>query len=327
MNGNDANINDVITWLMSLGPEYLTIGLVLLVGYVFRLVKSVPNDAIPLLCVFTGAITYGLLAPPAMADPRFHNPTTRLYIVGAFLGFVAWVAHNKFLKQFEDRFQWLSVLLSRGDNATAPSQSTATTNPVKTSLLIGTLILALGFAPRAQAQIEDTNGNHSVWWGIEQVAKSIGSAAPTNLAIIPYGVYSQNANVAKNERWGGGLFAIWNVDSGSHIGVGGGIEMIGSHWVMPNANVTLKTRITPLAFLGITNFSATPYLMAGVTTPLGGTQAEPVGSLVGAGAEVDIANLGKGWKLGVLGGVNKWSGAGDLSGNHIYGGLAFKRML
>lgn len=322
---NDTGVNDVVTWLFSLGPEYLTVGIVLLVGYVFRLIKSVPNDAIPLLSVFVGAVAYGLLAPPATPDPRFHNPVARLYIVGAFLGFVAWVAHNKFLKQFEDKFQWLSVLLSRGDNATTPSAQTTTVNPVKTSLLIATLTLALFASPRAQAQLEDGNTNHSVWWGIEQIAKSIGSAAPTNLAVIPYGVYAKDAQAS--DKWGGGMFLLYNVDSGSHIGVGGGIEAIGTKWFMPSGDVTLKTKITPLAFIGVTNLSATPYLLGGIATPLGGTQASSIASLVGAGLEVDIANLGKGWALGVVAGANKWVGSGNYDGMHYYGGLALKRLL
>ena len=157
----------------------------------------------------------------------------------------------------------------------------------------------------------------SIWTGLENIAKSIGSDMPTNIAVIPYGVWS-----AKTHDMGGGMFLLWDVTQ--NVGMGMGMELIGKDWFSPSADVTLKTQIHPLAFLGLTNVVATPYLMAGATTPLGGTQASSLGALAGGGLSVDFAHV-FGGTVSVVGGDNYWSGSSTQDGNHVYGGLAWRR--
>ncbi len=186
---------------------------------------------------------------------------------------------------------------------------------MKKLLLLLTPLLALSV--KAQTNTPPI----SLWDGVKTIAESIGAAAPTNFAAISYGVYAKDAPTG-GQRWGGGEFLLWNVSQ--NIGMGMGIEAIGTKFFMPSADVTLKLPIHPLSFIGWTNFTVIPYLLAGAATPLGGTQASAVAALTGAGASVDFAHF-KGWTVSAVGGDNYWSGAGDYSGQHFYGGLALRK--
>lgn len=320
-------MQDAINFITSLGPEAMTFLAVIIAGYVLRRIKTFPNGAIPLLCVIVGAFLYPRLTANHFVDPRFGNSNTRLQIIGAFYGFVAWMLHNKFVKPLEAKFPALSAMLgeTNGDTQTqAPPGAATIGNQVTKTLSIIALLFGLCLGANnvsAQTPPETNSPPISLWDGVKGVLTSFGAAAPTNFASITYGVYAKDAP-QKGERLGGGEFLLWNVSA--NIGMGMGIEAIGTKFFMPSADVTLKLPIHPLTFLGLPNFTVTPYLMAGAATPLGGTQANPVAALTGIGASVDVAHF-KGWAASIVGGDNYWSGAGDYSGQHYYGGFALRR--
>lgn len=106
--------DDLINQVTSLGPEALTIAILIVLGYVVRAIPRMPDLVVrllPVTCLVLGAVLYPLLAPAPAPDPRLRHPMVRLVLVGILLGFLAWVLHNKFLKRLEDRIPFLKGLL------------------------------------------------------------------------------------------------------------------------------------------------------------------------------------------------------------------------
>ncbi len=75
----------------------------IVMGYVWRLIrlKWFSNDAIPLFVILWGAI-----ANAVMADPRAANMPARIWLmrnvlIGAIVGFLAWMLHNYALSKLE----------------------------------------------------------------------------------------------------------------------------------------------------------------------------------------------------------------------------------
>ena len=103
--------NDLIAQLTSLGPEAL-VGLIIIVaGYVIRLLPWPPGRWIPVLCLVLGAVLYPLLAKPGPADLAVRHPAVRQVLVGFLIGFLSWIGHNKFLAPLETKLPWLQAAL------------------------------------------------------------------------------------------------------------------------------------------------------------------------------------------------------------------------
>ena len=140
----------------------------------------------------------------------------------------------------------------------------------------------------------------------------------TNWEVAPYLTYAPNVGPTAKTKIGGGILGIYNVSQ--NVGAGLGVDWLGG-FNLVSANVTLKLPMKPLAFTGwswATNLVATPFVIAGIGTPLAGsgTANGGISTIEGAGASIRVGTL---WGGGVnLGGAyDNWTGAGDYSGRHL----------
>lgn len=94
------NMENLTQWndkLMGAPSGVLVLFLCLAAGYVWKMIRVLPNRFIPLIVMLTGAIIFVLL--------NWATPTVPLiakhFVIGFIIGFVAWLCHNKFLKHIE----------------------------------------------------------------------------------------------------------------------------------------------------------------------------------------------------------------------------------
>jgi hypothetical protein len=110
MNGIGEKLDQVVDLLDRLnGLPAIALVLIscLALGYVLRLVRRFPNDAIPL-----AVILWGMAAMPLLSDFRTSGiQSLRIWLVrnvvlGLVVGFAAWAIHNRLLSAVED---WLAT--------------------------------------------------------------------------------------------------------------------------------------------------------------------------------------------------------------------------
>lgn len=184
--------------------------------------------------------------------------------------------------------------------------------------LLAALALCVS-AGNSQAQTTTSTNEPSLWNGLQTIVQSFGSSMATNFAVVPYATYAPDAPT----KFGGGVLGLWNINN--NVGAGMGVDYLGQLW-MPSADVQLKVPIHPLSFVGLTNFTATPFVIGGVAIPLAGAKQDNrgVAGIAGAGAAVDVCKLWGG-EVSVGGAAVEWSGAGDYSGRHFEGFLAWRK--
>lgn len=138
-----------------------------------------------------------------------------------------------------------------------------------------------------------------------------GLSVLTNWSAYPYFTYAPDSP----KKYGGGILAIYNVNN--NFGAGLGVDELGGKFNMISGDVTLKIPTHPLAFLGATNFSAIPFGIAGIGTPLSGagTANGNISTIAGAGVAFDIFQW-KGFQASVGYEYSIWTGASDFSGAH-----------
>ncbi len=71
-------------------------------GYVWKMVRVLPNRFIPLVVMLTGAVLYPLLMWTKEGPPV--PVIVRNAILGFIVGFAAWLFHRLLLKRIEDKF-------------------------------------------------------------------------------------------------------------------------------------------------------------------------------------------------------------------------------
>lgn len=86
---------------MSLGAVPFTVAACIIIGYVFRAVPIFPNKWIPIVVILSGQIF--LLVNPRPTSVEVGAYFAHSIIGGLFLGVVAWLLHDKFLQNFEDK--------------------------------------------------------------------------------------------------------------------------------------------------------------------------------------------------------------------------------
>ena len=111
-----AYLNDAGDQISSLGPEALVVAACLVVGYVLRTIRKIPNEVIPPSVIIIGTAVYPFLADTAQG----RNADFKNAIVGMTLGFLSWTFHNKILKRVEDKIPFLKELLEGGDDPAKP---------------------------------------------------------------------------------------------------------------------------------------------------------------------------------------------------------------
>lgn len=175
-------------------------------------------------------------------------------------------------------------------------------------------------------QIDTNNLPSTVPGALELIAKTVYDAVPTNFVVVGYGTYAPDAP----SKYGGGGLILYNISQNLGAGIGG--DWLGK-FTLVSGQFEFKLPIFPLRPLGTSsffqNFQVTPWAMTGISAPVGGAgqQNGNVSGIVGAGANLDLFNLGKGWRMGVGGGLVNVSGAGDYSGKHYHAYLEVSRGL
>lgn len=175
----------------------------------------------------------------------------------------------------------------------------------------------------AQTNVPPVTNSPSLFGGIGEILKSVGLVAdPTNYAGVVFVGKS-----TEGDKLAAGLLVIENMNN--NIGIAAGVDHLWFGGKTGSANIvagglTLKEQTHPLRFLtSSTNswlytFTATPYAIGLVGTPINGTGNADGGlaSVTRAGANIDIYNL-KGWQLGVAADYGARSGSGNYNGNYV----------
>ena len=200
--------------------------------------------------------------------------------------------------------------------------------------LVATITASLTFSLLAQ---EETNlppisfNTNSLGWAqaLQQWGQAALSAAPTNLAVVPYATYAPSAP----HKWGGGILTLWNITP--YLGAGMGMDYLGS-FSLVSGDVEVQAPIQPLSFLGssLTNFTLTPFALGLAGTPVGGAGSAN-GSLATAavvGGSFDPFTLfGSssptilGGKLALGGAYGNRFNAGDYSGKFFNFFIGWRR--
>ena len=123
-------LEDILKVITNLGPEALTVAVMIALGYVLRILPAFPNKLIPYVCIFGAPFIYPFLTNPGRVAPDVQHPIVRCVITGFLLGAVAWFSHNKVLAHIENKIPGLKGLLNRPDS-TPPSADAAPTEPPK----------------------------------------------------------------------------------------------------------------------------------------------------------------------------------------------------
>lgn len=115
MNETTAIATEAINQLLKLGPEALTVGLVIALGYIPRWIPQISNKLIPLFCIVMASILYTLIGDCSKISFETKYPVVVMAMIGTILGVVAWALHDLLLSRFEKM-----VLGKFGARAEAP---------------------------------------------------------------------------------------------------------------------------------------------------------------------------------------------------------------
>lgn len=114
MNTNSIPYWDtLIKWNDSLAGApsgLLVFALCIAVGYVWKIIRVLPNRFIPLVVMLTGSVLHSLLT---MVADQPAPVWVRSAVVGFIIGFLAWLFHHLLLKRLEDKF---GAKLDEGDS-------------------------------------------------------------------------------------------------------------------------------------------------------------------------------------------------------------------
>lgn len=97
-------LKDIIDHVQTLGPEALTIGVVIALGYLFRLTPAIDNKYIPVLCVLFGPLAYILIGDSGSVRFTTKNPEVVLAMFGLLYGVIGWILHHHVIWHVEQWF-------------------------------------------------------------------------------------------------------------------------------------------------------------------------------------------------------------------------------
>jgi hypothetical protein len=187
---------------------------------------------------------------------------------------------------------------------------------MKTKLiaLIGLLTL-LSNLSQAQTNTLTQQGQMVV-----SAVQSSGLLNASNYSVEPYLTYAPKN--AANANFGGGILAIYNLNS--YVGAGLGVDYLGQ-FSLVSGNATLKVPINvgkyvvqyaPWLGSGLTNLEVVPFALGGIGTPLSGSP-NTIATILDAGAYVQFGHL-YGGKFNVGACWGEWANAGDYSGKRYH---------
>jgi hypothetical protein len=113
-----TNSTDIITWgqsivdMLNRWPNWLILACCcLILGYVLSKIESCPPQSIPAFVVLLGAFGNAVLAGGAPDERGFISWTARNLFIGAIIGFLAWIGHNRLLRMLADKYPWLKSIV------------------------------------------------------------------------------------------------------------------------------------------------------------------------------------------------------------------------
>lgn len=104
-------IKDAVEQIGHLPSTLLLMLVIIVIGYMLRLIKKFPNDAIPFVCVLLGAVGNLFMRDRSDAISTVAYPKINLLAIGIIIGFLAWVLHRFAIQKLED---WLKTKLGIG---------------------------------------------------------------------------------------------------------------------------------------------------------------------------------------------------------------------
>ena len=193
-------------------------------------------------------------------------------------------------------------------NIPLPSPPDTTVAPTGTLGTAAALIVALLLlAVSAKAQ---TNSTASDFYN--------GILNATNYSLNVYGTYAPKAP----DKVGGGLLVVYNVNKYAGLAIGG--DYLGQ-FSLVSGNATLQLPINVGNYITApwaTNITVTPFVLAGIGKPTGGSSGSGVATIEDIGSFVRFGHLWGGYfDAGVS--VGQWQGAGKYSGTRYHGFLGW----
>lgn len=211
----------------------------------------------------------------------------------------------------------------------------AATAPVKAAIVL--LLLSLGLGANAQTNVTSINPtnvvavtppatnqvpnlltNNDTLTEIYIALETSGIFDSTNYSVDPYITYAPHA--PQGDKIGGGILAIYNVNN--YVGLALGADYLGQ-FSLVSGNATIKMPINVGNYLGAswaTNFTVSPFVLAGVGKPTGGSSSD-VAIIADIGVATEFGHLWGGrFNAGVSYGT--WIDAGVYSGirYHVFAG-------
>lgn len=182
-----------------------------------------------------------------------------------------------------------------------------------TLLILEAIICLLCICAKAQT---NTNTPSLPWYQtLYNTVNQSGISTSSNIVVAGYGTYAPN--VPAGHRWGGGIFAAYNLND--FIAPSIDVDYLGQFSAV-SGTLTLQLPTTPLAFLGAwgTNIVVTPETHAGLGAALGGTSQSGTSAIasVGGGGGIQFGHV-LGGRMGLGYDYSTWSGAGFTPGRDI----------
>lgn len=125
-------LEEAINTLSKLGPEMFCIVACIAVGYVIRLIPSIPNKWIPLACIIVAPVVYPFLTSPGRVSPDSVNPLMRIILTGLILGVLAFALHGQVLARLEKYIPGVRKILQQSDDTKQFKRDTKTGDAVET---------------------------------------------------------------------------------------------------------------------------------------------------------------------------------------------------
>lgn len=173
-------------------------------------------------------------------------------------------------------------------------------------------VIAIATLPlMAMSQSTNTDTFTQIYSAIE----SSGVLSSTNYSIDPYATYAPHA--PKGDKFGGGALITYNMNNYMGLAIGG--DYLGQ-FSLVSGNVTLRLPMNLNNYISAswaTNFIVTPFVLAGIGKPTGGSSGGAA-IIADAGLATEFGHLWGGrFNAGVS--YGSWSGAGNYSGIRYHG--------
>jgi hypothetical protein len=178
-------------------------------------------------------------------------------------------------------------------------------------------ILTAGFTVQAQTNSVSTN---SAWYvPLENLGTDIINA--TNVAVTA----GADVMTSGQEKGKVGFDLLAFYDLNNYTALGGGLDYMGQLNLF-SGNVQLKLPIHPLTTFGLTNFTATPVITAGIGSAFAGAGTDNGGitTIYNGGLAVGLTSW-HGWDLGAAAGFGTRTGAGKYSGDDFTANITASR--